>query len=93
MQWAELRVTRNDYCREFFPNEAGTLFFCAMNDRGSGARPGSGDIGAPLVLRTAHGIELVGLTIAGTPNNIQSQGLTGFLNLAQHAKWLNQYLR
>lgn len=93
LQWAELRVTRQEFCREHFPNAVGPLFFCAMNDRQTGARPGFGDIGAPLVARIGNHPQLIGLAIAGAPNTAQVRGLTGFLNLGAHTAWLSRFTR
>lgn len=93
LRWAELRVTNKHFCRELFPNSAGPLFFCAMNNRRTSARSGFGDIGAPLVWRYRNNVHIIGLTVTGTLNNANRGAVVGFLNLSRHIEWLRQFTR
>lgn len=63
-----------------------------MNDRRTNARPGFGDLGAPLIWRHGNLDVLLGLANIGSPNTAQQGALSGYLNIAQHAPWLRAIL-
>lgn len=93
LQWAELRVTSPEACRQRFPRAADSLFFCAVSEQPAGSRPGFGDIGAPLVWRHNKETYLIGLTARGTPRTAQLDGLAGFFNIALHSNWLRKLVK
>lgn len=93
LQWAELRVTTHEFCAERFPTAAGQWFFCAVNPRQTAARPGFGDVGAPLIWRSGEQDILVGLVAVGNPRNEERIGLSGYVNVVTHGPWIRSIVR
>lgn len=90
-----MRVTTHEFCATRYPRFAGPLYFCAVNPRQTAARPGYGDLGAPLIWRAQGQNQyiLIGLVAASQPRVGNRLGVSGYINVAAHAPWIRSIVR